>query len=147
MSIHRRDVLAAAGAAVAVGLAGCTSLIDSAEPAHTVSVYLADRERNREVTVTVTDDRGTTVFEQEYNLSDSNEADEDATFPAADTPESIVVTVDGTRFERNWPGFEHPDLPCDDPNNAGIEIWVEQTSDGSPEIRLEANCQSVTIDN
>lgn len=36
--------------------------------------------------------------------------------------------------------------PCDDPNNAGIETWVEQTGDGSPEIQLEANCQSVTLD-
>lgn len=144
--MQRRDVLAAIGTAAAVGLAGCNSLLGSAGPAHTVSVYLNDRERTREVTVTITDEEGTTLFENEYSLSDSNEADENATFPASTDPDSIVVTVDGTRFERDWPGFEHPDLPCNDSNNAGIEVWVEQTEDGSPAIRLEANCQSVTTD-
>jgi hypothetical protein len=109
-------------------------------------VYLGDRELTREVSVTITTEDESTLFENEYSLSDSNEADEDATFPASDDPDTIVVTVDGTRFERNWPGFEHPELPCDDPNHSGIEIWVEQREDGSPAIRLEANCQSVLMD-
>jgi hypothetical protein len=109
-------------------------------------VYLADRDLTREVTVTVDADDGTSLFEKEYSLSNSNEADEDATFPASDDPAAVIVTVDGTRFERDWPGFEHPELPCDDPNHTGIEIWVEQTEGRSPAIRLEANCQSVEND-
>jgi hypothetical protein len=147
--MQRREFLGAVGAVSAVGLAGCSSVIgsdDSAERAHTVSVYLGDRELTREVTVTVTSEGGSTLFENEYTLSNSNEADEDATFPASDEPDTVVVTVDGTRFERDWPGFEHPELPCDDPNHAGIEIWIEESDDGSPEIRLEVNCQSVTMD-
>jgi len=150
--MQRRDFLGAAGAVAAVGLAGCSSVIgsgdstptDSEDPAHTVSVYLGDRDLTRGVTVTVSNEDGSTLFENEYSLSNSNEADEDATFPTSTDPDSIVVTVDGTRFERDWPGFEHPELSCNDSNNAGIEVWVEQTEDGSPAIRLEANCQSVT---
>jgi len=152
--MQRRDFLGAAGGVAAVGLAGCTSVIGSEDstptdaegPAHTVSVYLGDRDLTREVTVTISNEDGSTLFENEYSLSNSNEADEDATFPASNDPDTIVVTVDGTRFERDWPGFEHPELPCDDPNHAGIEIWIEQTEDGSPAIRLEVNCQSVRMD-
>jgi hypothetical protein len=144
--MRRRDFLGAVGAVGAVGLAGCNSVIGSENPAHTVSVYLSDRELTREVTVTVSNEDGSALFENEYDLSNSNEADEDATFSASNDPDTIVVTVDGTRFERDWPGSEHSELPCDDPNHAGIEIWVEQSEDGSPAIRLEANCQSVTMD-
>jgi hypothetical protein len=144
--MQRREVLASIGIATGVGLAGCTSLTDSEEPAHTVSVYLGNRELTRTVTVTISGDDGTTLFENEYNLSDSNEADEDATFPASNDPESIVVTADETRFERDWPDFDHPELPCEDPNNTGIEIWVEQNEDGSSAMRLETNCQSVTME-
>jgi hypothetical protein len=144
--LRRRDVLIPIGTFVAVGLSGCKSLTDSEEPAHTVSVYLNDRRFARSVTVKISGEGGATLFEDEYNLSDSNEADEDATFPASDAPESIIVTVDGTRFELDWPGSENPDLPCSDPNKAGIELWVEQNKEGSPEIRLKTNCQFVTID-
>ena len=147
--MQRLELLGAVGAVSTVGLAGCSSVLgsdNSAERAHTVSVYLSDRELTREVTVTVNNEDGTSLFENEYSLSDSNEADEDATFPASNDPDTIVVTVDGTRFERDWPGFEHPELPCDDPNHAGIEVWVEQSEDGSPKIRLEVNCQSVGMD-
>ncbi|OYR74223.1 hypothetical protein DJ76_06845 [Halorubrum ezzemoulense] len=147
--MQRRELLGSVGAISTVGLAGCSSVIGSGDPAeraHTVSVYLGDRELTREVTVTVTSEGGSTLFKSEYTLSNSNEADEDATFPASDEPDTVVVTVDGTRFERDWPGFEHPDLPCDDPNHAGIEIWIEESDGGSPAIRLEVNCQSVTMD-
>lgn len=147
--MQRREFLGALGAVSAGGLTGCSSLIgsdDSEERAHTVSVYLSDRELTREVTVTVDNEDGTSLFENEYTLSDSNEADEDATFPASNEPDTIIVTVDGTRFDRDWPGFEHPELPCNDPNHAGVEIWIEQSEDRSPAIRLEVNCQSVGMD-
>ncbi|MFB6229297.1 MAG: twin-arginine translocation signal domain-containing protein [Halobacteriales archaeon] len=152
--MQRRDFLGAAGAVAAVGLAGCNSVIgsedptptDSEEPVHTVSVYLSDRELTHEVIVTVSDEAGSTLFKKEYSLSDSNESDEDATFPALDDPDTVMVAVDGTQFERDWPGFEHPELPCDEPTHAGIEIWIEESEDGSPAIRLEVNCQSVRID-
>lgn len=143
--MRRRDVLGAVGAVGAVGLAGCNSVTISDEPAHTVSVYLGDRELTRDVTVTITNEDGSTLFENEYSLSDSNESDENATFPASDDPDMVVVTIDGTRFERNWPGVEHPDLPCNEPNHSGIEIWVEQSEDESPAIRLGVNCQSVLM--
>ena len=142
--MQRREVLAVGSAAVAGGLAGCGSALSTADPAHTVSLYLLDSEVARTVTVEITDDTGATVFETERTLSERNEADEDLTFPAATTPETIIVTVDGTRFERDWPGFEQPELPCNEGTNAGVEIWIE-TADGSPGIRLEANCQSVTM--
>lgn len=152
--MQRRDLLGAVGAVSAVGLAGCNSVLgsddpdstDSEEPAHTVSVYLSDRVLTRDVTVTITNEANSTLFENEFTLSNSNEAVEDATFPASDEPHSIVVAVDLTRFKFDWPGFEHPELPCDDPNRSGIEMWIDKKEDGSPDVRLEVNCQSVRID-
>ena len=141
-STNRRAFLASAGAALA-GAGGCTVPGTAPRSAHWVSVYLGEREETHDVTVTVTDGSGTDLFEKEYQLSDENEADEDAPFPASSEPERVVVTVDGTRFERDWPGFEQPQLPCEDPNHAGIELWVESES-GDPTIRMEADCQRVT---
>jgi hypothetical protein len=106
-------------------------------------MYLGNRDETHNVTVTITNEGGETLFEKEYQLSDSNEADEDATFPASVTPRTVVVTVDGTRFERDWPGVEYPELPCDGQNEAGIEIYVENGQDGEPAIRLEADCQFI----
>ncbi|WP_248517622.1 hypothetical protein [Salinarchaeum laminariae] len=147
-STSRRALLAS----LCVGLpavAGCIDLDSSAVSAsedpdpHWVTVYLQDREQQRDVSVTITDGEGATVFERAYHLSDRNEADENATFPASTDPESIVVTVDGTQFERDWPGFEQPELPCGEANEVGIELWIETAQDGRPEIRLFADCQSV----
>lgn len=107
---------------------------------------MRNREETRDVSVTITNGDGNPVFEQEYRLSDDNEADEDATFPASTDPETVVVTVDGTRFERDWPGFERPELPCDGGNEAGIELWIERAEDGAPAIRMLADCQSVRAD-
>jgi hypothetical protein len=143
--MRRRDLLAGISTAVVGGLAGCGSNFTPAEPAHTVSLYLLDSETARTVTVRVTDDAGTTVFETERSLSARNEADENVPFPATSNPETILVMIDGTRFERDWPGFEQPELPCNDATNAGVEIWIDTAADGSPAIRLEANCQSVTM--
>ncbi|ELY82787.1 hypothetical protein C487_00870 [Natrinema pallidum DSM 3751] len=109
-----------------------------------MKMYLGDRDETHNVTVTITNERSDVLFEKKYHLSDGNEADEDATFPASTDPGTIVVTVDGTRFERDWPGFEQPALPCDGQNEAGIEIYVENAQDGTPDIRLEADCQSIT---
>jgi hypothetical protein len=143
--IPRRKLLAGVGTAIAGGLAGCGSNVTAAEPAHTVSLYLHDSETARTVSVRIIDDAGTTVFETERTLSARNEADENVPFPATSNPETIIVTIDGTRFERDWPGFEQPELPCNEANDAGVEIWIETAADGSPAIRLEANCQSVTM--
>ena len=143
--MRRRELLAGVGTAVAGGLAGCGSNATEAEPAHTVSLYLHDSETARTVAVRIIDAAGTTVFETERSLSERNEADENVPFPASSNPETIIVTIDGTRFERDWPGFEQPELPCNEGTNAGVEIWIETAADGSPEIRLEANCQSVTM--
>ena len=148
-SLSRRALLAGSGA-VLTSLNGCAALGSSpnqheeeSDP-HWVKMYLGDRDETHHVTVTITNEGGDVLFEKEYQLSDSNEADEDATFPASTTPETIVVTVGGTRFERDWPGFEQPALPCDGPNEAGIEIYVENGQDGTPDIRLEADCQSIS---
>lgn len=148
-SISRRLLLASTGAVLPV-VSGCAAPGSSSSPVaggsdpHWVKVYLGDRDETHDVTVTITDHDGDVLFETEYRLSDRNEADEDATFPASTEPETVVVTVDGTRFERDWPGFEHPELPCDGANEAGIEIYVETARDGAPDVRLEADCQSVT---
>jgi hypothetical protein len=142
-SSNRRTFLASV-ALLAGG--GCTVPNVSSQPAHWVTVYLGEREETHDVTVTVTDGSGTALFEKEYRLSDENEADEHAPFPASGEPERVVVAVDETRFERDWPGFEQPQLPCDDPNHAGVELWVESDGDGSPSVRMEADCQRVTME-
>jgi hypothetical protein len=54
------------------------------------------------------------------------------------------VIVNGTQFGRDWLGFEQPALPCDGVNEAGIEIYVEDTQEEALDIRLEADCQSIT---
>ncbi|WP_436931377.1 hypothetical protein [Halosimplex halobium] len=144
-SLDRRSFLASSTAAL-VAAGGCSAVESSPQLAHWVTVYLGDRDETHEVSVTVTDEAGETVFEREYSLSDDNEADEDAPFSDSAEPETVVVTVDGTRFERDWPGFEQPELPCDDPNRSGIEVWIENDADGSPGIRVEADCQHVTME-
>ena len=144
-STDRRTFLASAGAAL-VAAAGCSAPGASSRLAHWVTVYLGEREESHEVTVRVTDDGGDLLFEKEYRLSDDDEADEDASFPASTDPETVVVTVDGTRFERDWPGFEHPELPCEEPNPAGVELRVENGPDGEPTVRMEAGCQHVTME-
>jgi hypothetical protein len=111
-----------------------------------VTVYLKDTAEPHDVSVTVNDGSGEVLFENDYRLSDSNEADEDAPFPESTEPETIIVTVEGTRFERDWPGFEQPQLPCDGPNSSGVELWVDISPDGTPEIRLEADCQHGTME-
>lgn len=147
-STSRRALLTGMAGALAA-VSGCTAFRSSPNPSeeesapHWVTMYLGDREETHQVSVTISNEGGDVLFEKEYQLSDSNEADEDATFPASTEPETIVVTVDGTRFERDWPGFEHPALPCGSANEAGIEIYVETARDGSPDVRLEADCQSV----
>lgn len=143
--MKRRALLASLSTAI-VALSGCGNPDSSTVPAHTVSVYLTEREATRNVTVTVTDDSGETLFDREYALSDDNEADEDATFPASADPETVTVTVDDVRFERAWPGQNSPELPCDDPNSAGVELYIGGNPDEAPTLRLEANCQSVTME-
>lgn len=142
--LNRRVFLASSGAAL-IAASGCTAPNASRTPAHWVTVYLGERDETHDVTVTITNESGDTLFEKDYQLSDDNEADEDAPFPESTDPETIVVTVDGTQFERDWPGFEHPDLPCDGRNSAGVEIWIEDNQDGTPDVRIEAGCQHVTM--
>ena len=110
-----------------------------------MSVYLGDREATRDVTVSITDETGEVVFERDYRLDDANEADEDATFPVASEPATVLVTVDGIPFERDWPGVETQGLPCQGDNRAGIEIWVEGGPAEAPGVRFETNCQAATV--
>ncbi|WP_202614512.1 hypothetical protein [Halostella litorea] len=134
-------LLAAAG----VGLAGCADALAADDAAHTVSVYLGDRDAGRDVTVAVAADDGTVLFEREYRLSDANEAHEDATFPESTDPVTVVVTVDGERFERPWPAFAG-ERECSGENWEGVEVWVEGGPDESPSVRITGNCQHVTLD-
>lgn len=142
--MNRRTLVAGTGAVLAA-LSGCTGTTSS-PLAHTVSVYLSERDETHDVTVLVENERGEPLFEREYRLSDANEADEDATFPASTDPATVVVTVDGTRFDYQWPGFEADELPCEGENRSGLEVYVGSNSDGSPDLRLDANCQYVTVD-
>jgi hypothetical protein len=142
----RRRALLASVSALLASFGGCTVSGTRTRPAHWVSVYLGDREETHEVVVTVENGNGSAVFERTYHLSDDNEAHEDATFPEATDPETVVVTVDGTRFERPWPGFEEPQLPCEGQNWAGVELWVEGGRDGAPGLRVEGDCQHVTME-
>lgn len=142
--MNRRAVLADIGAMVAV-FAGCTSLPSSTPLAHTVSVYLSERDETHEVTVLVENEQQEPLFEREYQLSDTNEAHEDATFPASTNPSTVLVTVDGTRFDYQWPGVEAAELPCEGENRSGLEVYVGSDPDGSPDLRLDANCQHVRV--
>jgi hypothetical protein len=144
MRLERRKFVTVSTLAL-TPLTGCAGLIASEQPAHTVSVYLGERDETHEVTVSIKDSEGTTVFEQEYILSDENEANEDGTFPESTEPETVIVTVDGKRIERNWPGFETEELPCEGDNWAGIEVYVENGSNGSPDIRIGENCQHIMM--
>ena len=144
--MERRKFIVGLGTAVAAA-SGCLSESSSAQLAHTVTVYHVDHEETtRNVTVTVENETGEELFSKEYTLSEENESDEDATFPESTEPETVVVDVDGERFERRWPGFEQPGLPCEGENRVGIEVWIEGNADEEPSIRMETNCQHVTMD-
>lgn len=146
MMMSRRSVIVGLGTAV-VATGGCLSEESSTRLAHTVTVYHVDHEETtRNVTVTVENGEGDELFHEEYELSEENESDEDATFPASTEPETVIVDVDGARFERGWPGFEQQGLPCEGDNRAGIEIWIEGGAGEEPSIRMETNCQQVTLE-
>lgn len=144
--MERRGFIIGVGTAVATA-SGCLSEGSSSQPAHTVTVYHVDHEETtRNVTVTVQSESGEELFNKEYTLSEENESDEDATFPELTEPETVIVQVDGNRFERQWPGFEQSELPCEGENWAGIEIWIEGGAEQEPSTRMETNCQHVTMD-
>jgi len=134
--MKRRALLATLG--IAAGSAGCSAL-DSAEPAHTVSVYHVDERVTREVTVRIENAAGEAVFERTATYDDENEADENVPFSRSSDPETVLVTVDGAEFERDWPTAD-----CDDPNWAGIELWIRGGPDAEPTLELRTNCQHVT---
>ena len=143
--MERREFIIGAGTAVATA-SGCLSEGSSAQLAHTVTVYHIDHEETtRNVTVTVENESEEELFRKEYVLSEENESDEDATFPESTEPETVIVDIDGNRFEKQWPGFEQSELPCDGENRAGIELWIEGDADEEPSIRMETNCQHVTM--
>ncbi|MFB1065188.1 hypothetical protein [Natrinema sp. H-ect4] len=121
-------------------------MISAEKPAHTVSVYLHNRNAVRDVTVTIKEDDGAVVFERDYSLSDDNEAHEDATFPEATDPHTVVVTVDGKQFEQPWPEFNDPTNQCSKGNWKGIEVWIKGDPGESPTILLTGNCQHVTLE-
>ncbi len=141
--MQRRAFLAASVGLAA--LSGCSAPAPEPRPAHWVTVYLGEREETHDVTVTVTNGDGEPLFEKDYQLSDTNEADEHAPFPASGNPAAIRVTIDGQSFERDWPGFEHQKLPCEEPNWAGVELWIETGADGEPTLQMFADCQHVTM--
>ncbi|WP_141551711.1 hypothetical protein [Natrinema sp. CBA1119] len=121
-------------------------MISAEIPAHTVSVYLHNRNAVRDVTVTIKEDDGAVVFERDYSLSDDNEAHEDATFPETTDPHTVVVTVDGKQFEQPWPEFTDPNNQCPKGNWEGIEVWIKGDPGESPTILLIGNCQHVTLE-
>jgi len=92
--MKRRVFLAGLSTAV-TATSGCVGSGSSEQLAHTVTVYLGEREATRNVTVTVKNEGGENLFEKEYNLSDTNESDEDATFSASTEPDTVIVTVLG----------------------------------------------------
>lgn len=126
--MNRRAVMASTGAVLAA-LAGCTGTT-SPPLAHTVSVYLSEHDETHDVTVLVENDQQEPLFEREYRLSDANEAHEDATFPASTDPATVVVTVDGARFDYQWPRFEASELPCEGENLPARHRHTERLSGG-----------------
>ena len=140
--MHRRTVIAGTVTTLAA-LSGCTAP-KSTKLAHTVTVYLGDREATRDVSVTVESADGDTLFERDYTLSDDNEAHEDATFPASTTPVTVRVSIDGTEFARPWPS-EPVAEACTGNNRRGVELWIEGRPDDDASLRLESNCQYHTV--
>lgn len=140
--MKRRHVLQAAVAA-SIGGAGCLGRLsgDDRTPAHTVTVYHVDHEITRDVAVVVKNDAEEPLFEKSYTMSETNESDEDATFPESSDPSTVSVTVDGVEFERQW-----PDSECHDGAWMGIEVWIRGKSDSDIDVRIEENCQTVYLD-
>lgn len=144
--VNRRAVLAGLGAAVAAS-SGCVGLGRSRRPAHEVAVYLWNRAESYKVTVSIVSESEEVLFEQEYYLSDSNEANEKGAFPASTTPETVRVSVDGTESVHPWPTFaEYPRLPCGENTRTGVEIWVGEKNRGTGTVEIQANCQSTTME-
>jgi hypothetical protein len=143
--MKRREFIVGLGVVATAG-SGCLSEVSSPQPAHTVTVYHVDHEETtRNVTVAVENEDAEELFYKEYDLSEDNESDEDSTFPGSADPETVTVEVDGKLFENAWPGFELGELPCEGDNTAGIEIRVEGDTGGDPSIRMETNCQHVSL--
>lgn len=135
--MQRRALLATLGLVVA-GTAGCSTL-DGTEPAYTVTVYNADSEISREVTVRIENGTGETVFERTGTYDAENEADENVPFPESSEPETVFVTVNGTTFERDWPTAD-----CAGENWAGIEVRVSGVPGEETMVELGTRCQHVT---
>ncbi|NEU58409.1 hypothetical protein [Halorussus sp. MSC15.2] len=140
--MKRRQLLEAALVA-SIGSAGCLDRLSGTTrtPAHTVSVYHVDQAVTRDVNVVVRNDAGETLFERSYTMSESNEAHEDATFPESSDPSTVLVTVDGREFERQWP---NPD--CSGDNWAGVEVWIRGPSGSAPSVEVKGNCQHVYVE-
>lgn len=138
--MKRRHLLAVAAS---LGSAGCLGglLGDDRTPAHTVTVYHVDEEVTRDVTVVVQNDAGEALFEQSYTMSETNESDEDATFPESSDPSTVLVTVDGVDFERQW-----PNSTCHDGTWMGIEVWIRGRSDSDIDVTIKENCQTTYVD-
>lgn len=140
--MKRRHALRTAVAA-SIASAGCLRRLsgDDRTPAHTVTVYHVDHEITRDVTVVVRNDAEESLFEKSYTMSETNESDEDATFPESSDPSTVLVTVDGVEFERRW-----PDAECRDGTWMGIEVWIRGKSDSDIDVRIEENCQTTYLD-
>lgn len=81
--LNRRTFLTSVSSVL---VSGCNSVGSSPTAAHWVSVFLGERDETHTVAVTITSETGDVVFQKEYELSDSNEADEHAPFPASTQP-------------------------------------------------------------
>ena len=136
----KRRQLIGAIATAAIGSAGCVSGLFSLvkTPAHTVSVYNLSEKRAREVEVSVRNSADEILFERSYAFSESVQASESETFPASDDPATVLVTVDGNRYERQWPASD-----CD-----GLYVWesldVKVFGEVDPErdVYTGGNCQT-----
>ncbi|QLK25754.1 hypothetical protein HYG81_16995 [Natrinema zhouii] len=142
----RRTVLSLIVVSGIGGIAGCSDVIISEKPAHTVSVYMHNRNGVHDVTVTIKEDDGAVVFERDYFFSDDKGSHEDATFPELTDPHTVVVTVDGKQFKQLWPEFNDPNNRCSKGNWEGIEVWIKGAPGESLTVLLTGNCQHITIE-
>jgi hypothetical protein len=85
-------------------------------------VCLSEHDETHDVTVLVENDQQEPLFERESALR-CERGPRGATFPAPTDPATAVVTVDMTRFDYQWPGFEADELPCEGENRPGLEVY------------------------
>ncbi len=131
----RRGLLITSGIASAIALAGCTDVLSSKELAHEVEVYNRE-DLAQTLSVTVTNDSGDELYQQEFNLE--GEQSEEVTEPFTGSPTKISVAVDdGSLTEHSWPKTNCEEQGTRSAGGVGVYLTPENGLD------IEPTCDTV----